>query len=210
MMRSWIATILRTLKKPVTGKVFDGPVTVPLYVIVIFFVTLIGFLLGRYWLNYGKWHTLVSHQYKYSIDYPANWSSNTYGENGSRGSDYLRAGFGDFFTSKGLYIYEQKMDEPSLLKAVEWSQEIIEREGGYQLSELKETVVGQGNYPAMVRTFRARDLIGQQLFYKAVYIATNERVFMLEFSAYTRSYDEATVTFDDMLDSFQLIEPQER
>lgn len=99
---------------------------------------------------------------------------------------------------------------PSLLKAVEWSQEIIEREGGYQLSELKETVVGQGNYPAMVRTFRARDLIGQQLFYKAVYIATNERVFMLEFSAYTRSYDEATVTFDDMLDSFQLIEPQER
>jgi hypothetical protein len=204
--KSWIAVRLKTLRRPGTGKVFDGPVTVPLYVIIVIIFAITSFFLGRYWLNQGKWRILVSEQYEYSIKYPANWSMHVYGDGGARGSIYLRSSFGDFFTSDGVYIHEQTMDEPSLIRATEWSEEIIERQRGYRLSELDETVIGCGNYPALVRTYMQNDFIGRQLVYKVVYVATNERVFMLEFSAYKSRYDKAAVIFDDVLDSFQLVE----
>lgn len=206
---SWTNLVTEFCKRKVLIDPFGIRLNVPVPVILAIVLVIIGSSLIRYWRYQGQWNTLVSEQYGYTLEYPANWFMNVYGDRGSRGSVYLRSSFGHFLTSAGVNVHEQPMENRELEQVATWGEEIINRLGGYNWSDLEEVEIGQGNYPALVRTYTRNDFFGRHLSFKVFYIATEEHAFAFEFSAYAWRYDREIALFEHMLNSFQLTEEEE-
>lgn len=96
------------------------------------------------------------------------------------------------------------MENPELVDAVNWGQDIIQRFGGYDLSTLREVQIGYGNYPALMQTYKTKDFLVR--FNRVAYFVTQDGVFMLDFGDKQSRYKESELTFDRMLASFRITE----
>ena len=176
----------------------------PLPLIIGIGIMVMGVSSLRYALAYGKWVTTTHPIYNYSIKYPATWSMTQYGERGSRGSDYLRQRFGKFGMS--VFIRTQSIQTTNSPSMSDWDGEIIARQGIYASSEVHDILVGINNKPAQVRIDMARGFLGPISKIKNVLIVTDENIFLLQFRANERNFEEASLIFDEMLASFHLLE----
>lgn len=195
--------ILQFFKQKEKISLFGWRKEVPLWVILIFLVAVVSVYKIRYQSLQGQWKTYTNNQYGYSIDYPSNWFMKAYGSNGFRGSIYLRDNFVDLFTSS-VYIYEKEMVEPNLMEAVTWGEGLSRYASNW--SDIEITTIGQGNYEAMVRSYVNTDFLGRGTTIKVYYLVTDHQVIALEFDPHEKDYDKAPEAFDQMLDSFQLVD----
>ncbi len=158
----------------------------------------------RNWVNQDKWNTLVHEQYQFTVDYPANWTQNTFGERGSHNlldqKAHMWTNILGFLgpTSKGLRVYWTQMEGATLSQAAEWGLEKSTQRYG-PFSELQEIQVGD-NYPALTRTFQPTNNSQIRIHY---YIVRNDNIYLLEFYLRNKNKrDDATLTFNHMLSSF--------
>lgn len=180
-------------------------IKIPAYKLIIFLLVVVYFL-ARHFLLTDMWFTLTHETYNFSIDYPAAWNANSYGKNGSRGWNSMRARFDQngFFGSGSVYIYQQWMENPRLTDAVEWGQPMIQRNNGYNLSPLREVQVGSGQYSALTQTYQIKYGLGELS--KLVYLVTDNDIFIIEFNDLQSKFEGNEPTFDRMLASFRIIE----
>ena len=182
---------------------FGIRLNVPVPIIVAILSVIIGGSLIRYWLYQGQWSPFVSEQYGYALEYPANFDMDVYGDRGYKGSIYERSRFGSIWAPLDVIVYEKPMDKPDLEQVSVWGEEIINRHRGYNWSTLEEVEIGQGNYPALVRTYTEKHLLGWNVV-KVVYLATAKHAFALHFTTHEWNYRNQQVVIEHMLDSFQL------
>ncbi|MEZ4592433.1 MAG: PsbP-related protein [Chloroflexota bacterium] len=196
--------LLSMPRKQIQFVVFDKPIKIPVYKLIIFLLV-VAYFLARHFLLADLWFTLTNETYNFSIEHPAEWRAYTYGRNGSRSSRIMRAEVmqSGFFNSGEIQIYQQFMEKPTLDDAVAWGEQVIQRNDGYDLTSLQEIQIGQ-NYPALTQTYRIRGGLGG--FAKAIYFVTNDSVFMIKFSDLQSGFKENEPTFDRMLASFRIIE----
>jgi hypothetical protein len=197
------------LRKPVPLELFGKVVRVPLVVILFILILVAGIVLTRHLLLKDEWRTFTHDRYNFAITYPASWHAKGYADYGSRGQRYLRAHFNSSVGSSArVLIHQQPMENPELVDAVEWGQEIIARRRPYNISAPIETQVGHSNYPALIQTYKERIIVGSVLT-KVVYIVTADSAFMLEFSDYQSRYEKSGEVFDHMLASFRFVDEGE-
>ncbi len=197
--------LMNMSRKQVQFILFNETIKIPAYKLIIFLLVVVYFL-ARHFLLTGIWFTLTNETYNFSIEYPAAWNANSYGKNGSRGSNSIRAEVDQngFFNSGSVNIYQQWMENPKLTDAVEWGQPMIQRNNGYNLSPLREVQVGSGQYSALTQTYQTKDGLGELS--KLVYLVTNNDIFIIEFNDLQSRFDKNEPTFDRMLASFRIIE----
>ena len=139
-------------------KAYIFGIPVPLHYVLLVLLIAVVFYGIRSWANQDNWETLVHEQYGLLVDYPSNWTHSTYGERGSKNLLDLKVKISTntvgFFgpVSKRLGIYWVSMEDPTLEKAAEWGLDNLPPYSG-TLSDLQETHIGEGNYPAFTRTF---------------------------------------------------------
>ncbi|MBK9050670.1 MAG: hypothetical protein IPL78_07080 [Chloroflexi bacterium] len=179
---------------------FGIRLNVPVPIIVAILSVIIGGSLIRYWLYQGQWSPFVSEQYGYALEYPANFDMYVYGDGGYKGSIYIRSRFGSIWAPLDVIVYEKPMDKPDLEQVSVWGEEIINRHRGYNRSTLEEVEIGQGNYPALVRTYTKKIYFGRNLKIKVVYLATAKRAFALNFTVYEWNYSDQLVVIEHMLE----------
>lgn len=200
-------------------KIYILDIPVPLhYVLLIFLAGAVLYGWNR-WRNRDKWTTLVHEQYSFSVDYPANWMRHVYGEGGSKNQHDLRA---QTYTnlvgplgpvSKSLRVYWTLMEGPTLAQAAEWGMEKLLPPSPYDkgvVSDLEETTVGAGNYPALTRTFAYDDstyeYAGSSPIRIHYYVVHDNDVYLLDFYlSNANNMDEAAPIIEHMLASFRII-----
>ena len=185
--------------------VFGQKVPLPFLLAVILAIIILSSL--SYLINLGKWQQLKSDQYGYIIEYPSTWHVRTYGENGHRGSIFMRADFGDInpIMPSYAYLYEQPIEsDTSLSMLAKWGEIIIDRQDGYNLSELETVTIGVDNYPALRRTYFVYG--GGKIFTEVYYLINDDHGFALQFSAHEKKLESSQTIFKRMLDSFEFFE----
>ena len=90
-------------------KAYIFGVSVPLYYVLLFLMIFGVFYGLRSWMNRDKWVTLVHEQYNFSVDYPVNWTQNTFGERGSKTCMTRRLIFGQMYS--GNLVQQAKLLE---------------------------------------------------------------------------------------------------
>ncbi len=169
----------------------------------------IGFVLyGLHgWINRDNWKTLAHEQYGFVIDYPANWKHDTYGELGAKNLHDEKAKIWTnvlgFFgpTSRTLRIFWTPIEGATLLQTAEWGLGQLPQQDSI-ISDLKETQIGTGDYPALLRTIQYTT---NSKMYLQYYVAHDNNAYLLEF--YLRNendHNEATHVFNYMLSSFRI------
>lgn len=186
------------LRKTVRLKIFGKDRDVPLYVILAVISLAATILLIRYFVLRDQWRTLNVTWYGYSIEYPALYDTQTYGSIGGRGanSEYRSASINSF--GPNVLIHQTGMENPDLLDAFDWWQEIMGNWGLTEISSPVETQIGYDNYPAIRQTYYD----GSQLVH-AYFVVSNDRSYLLEFY---RVSEESQPIVDRMLASFKLLE----
>lgn len=181
---------------------------VPLWVVLLVLIGTVSAYSVRHQSLEGQWKTYVNTQYGYTIDYPANWLMRDYGSSGSKGLIYLRSSFINLFTS-GVDIHERKMDEPDLTEVLEWGEGLNRYTSNWSDTEM--VTIGQSNYEAMARTYYTRSgILGRRNTVKVYYVIRDHQVIALDFDPHEKYYEDAPEAFDQMLDSFQLIDAGEQ
>lgn len=188
-------------------------ISVPLVIVLLVFLSATIFSLSQTWLNLDEWRTFdSSREYEDSIehpdfklDYPAYWDNTAY-HGYYRGIEDVWGTFGGTkfnLAYSGLRLYWRSLSNPSLNEVDNWGKEIINNLDGFNISELKEAKVGDGNYPAWRQTFQADRK------YMVVYILDDNGAYILLFNA--RPYDdEAEEAFQHILNSFQILKPENK
>lgn len=179
---------------------------IPLVYLIPVVVIVVGLFLVRRNLNQDKWDILMSRDYGYKIEYPANWVGEVI--RSGRGSKYLHGQVNDNYLLPRSYllIHSEPMENPTFKDGAIWGEGIIQRDCGYICWEgLQPQRVGVGNYLALTTTYQEKVRLGQTLYKKAVIIVADDGVYMLQFSTYSRSQEVEDV-FTHMLDSFEIIE----
>jgi hypothetical protein len=188
-------------------------IPVPLHLVLPFLLFAAVLYGSRSWINRDDWKTLVHEQYSFSIDYPANWGYELFGERGNKGVQHVKAiatsfPFGPIGPSKAFQAHWIAIDNPTLTQAAEWGLDILPPYGGdpYKgtLSSLQETQVGIDHYPALTRTFQYADSSAIEIYY---YVVRENGAYSLEF--YLKNEDdlgEAKSIFNQMLLSFRMLD----
>lgn len=101
-----------------------------------------------------------------------------------------------------LLVDQQSMNEPELADAAEWGQAIIQRREPYEISPLVESTVGYEDYPALVQSYRTRNIVGKTNSVRVVYLVTERSMFSLEFDRYETAED----IFGRMLASWRFMD----
>jgi hypothetical protein len=181
---------------------------VPSYYVLLFFLAVILFYGLRSWINQDKWQTLVHEQYRFSVDYPANWKYRTFGERGYKNLHDLKVtinslSLGPFGPSRALWVYWVSLDNPTLTQASEWGLTKLPQHEG-TISNLQETYIGTEPYPALVRTFHYTNNSQIRIHY---YVVRDNGAYLLEFYLKDRN-DEAAAApiFEQMLASFYMFD----
>lgn len=189
-------SVIENLKRPVRLKIFGKDRHVPLVVILAGVSLVVVFFAIRYVALQDKWRTLNVEWHGYSIDYPALWSPHTYPASGGRGEnlDYLSATISS--TGLSIYIYQMQIEQPTLTKAFEWGQKIVQGWKASNISSTFETQIGHDHYPALAQTYYDRGKLT-----KAFFVVSENRVYMIEF---TRVGKNSQPIIDRMLASFRL------
>jgi hypothetical protein len=202
-MRAMLAWLWSILGKPVPVGLFGRVVEPPLILVLLVVVGIVAYQPIKHWWLQDEWRTFTHDQYSFSIDYPASWSVNSYGDYGSRGLDYLRARFSSFFGG-AVSIHQQPMENPELADAVEWGEAVIQHADGHDLSPLSEVRIGQGDYPALTRTYRRGNVLPELR--RVFYVVSEDSAFMLEFAE--ADQESAAPVFERMLASFHLFDKE--
>lgn len=200
--------LMRFVNRVKSEKAFVFGFLVPLHYVLLFLVMIAVFYGLRSWINRDKWHTLVHEQYNFSIDYPANWKHNVYGERGSKNLHDLKAqiytnSFGFLGpNSKAVWVYWLPMEKPTLEQAAERGLEKL-TQSEIAISDLQETKIGTNNYAALTRTFQYTDSSEMSIYY---YVIDDNGAYLLEFYLRNEADEEAAMpVFDQMLSSFHII-----
>ena len=196
-------------RKLYAQKVFVVGIPVPLSYVLLFILGIITLNSIRAWANRDKWSTLTHNQYGFSIDHPANWLYETFGDRGSKNLHELKASIntrplGPLGPNKALWIHWVPMENPTLEKAVDWGVEKFSRYEG-TVSDLEEATIGAENYPAWKRSFQYAHSSAKRIHY---YVVNERGAFILEFYLRDEKLEADTKpVFDRMLASFQMFEP---
>lgn len=165
----------------------------------------------RSWITQDNWKTLVHEKYGFSINYPANWGHEIYGERGRKGVQNVKAvatsfPFGPVGPKMGFTVHWIAMDVPSLERAAEWGLNILPPYGG-TLSDLQETKVGLGHYPALTRSFYYDGSSAMEVHY---YVIRENGAYTLEFYLKNENdIDEMEPVFNQILASFKMLDGEE-
>jgi hypothetical protein len=159
----------------------------------------------KIWINRDKWQTLISEPYGFSINYPANWDSKTFGERGYKNLRDLKVIVNnrivEFLPKDALWVHWKTMEEPTLTQTAAWGLEKLEQSNGI-ISELQEVQIGVENYPALTRTVQYADSPKVRIHY---YVISTQGAIILEF--YAKSYNaETEAVFNQMIASFRLLD----
>ncbi|MCA9918552.1 MAG: hypothetical protein KC445_11405 [Anaerolineales bacterium] len=184
----------KTVRLSIFGKIVDVPIVILLIVIGLVFAS----ILTKQLLLQGQWRTLVHDGYGFSIDYPASWSADKYGDSGWRGVVYARAQL--IGSGSRIFIHQQTMDNPQLTDAVRWGQEILDRKQITEQSSLVEIQIGDGKYPALMQTYK-EDVFVDITTNKAIYLVTDNSAFLIQLSDIN---EKSESIIDQMLASFRL------
>lgn len=196
------------INKIKSEKAYFFGIPVPLHYILLVLLIIVIFYGIRSWTNQDKWGTLVHEPYGFSVDYPANWGHELYGERGEKGVQNVKAiatsfPFGPVGPKMGFTVHWLAMDDPSLEKAAKWGVDILPPYSG-TLSDLQETVVGIGHYPALTRNFYYDDSSAMEAYY---YVIRENGTYILEFYLKDEDdIDEVRPVFNHMLASFKMLD----
>ena len=193
-MKSAIGFLRKTVRLNIFGKDRD----VPLYIIIMVISLSATILLIRYFVLRDQWRILNVEWYGYSIEYPALYDTETYGSMGGRGANlgYLSASINSW--APYVFIHQTGMENPDLLDAFDWWQEIMDNWGLTEISSPIETQIGYDNYPTIRQTYYDGNKSVQ-----AYFVVSNDRSYLLEFY---RVSEESQPMVDRMLASFKLLE----
>lgn len=164
----------------------------------------------NHWVNRNNWSLLVHEQYGFAVEYPTNWKTNTYGENGLRNRRDLKAILNTHqlgsvgLKTKGLDVYWESLTNPfiSVTPDQRFEQYIQRNTQAGTSSDFVERTIGIGKYPALMRTFRGRN--DSKVYYQ-YFVRDGVSVYLLEF--YLRHEErEAQAEIDHMLNSFRIVD----
>ena len=197
------------IKRIKAEKAYIFGIPVPLHYVLLVLLIAVVFYGIRSWANQDNWETLVHEQYGFLVDYPSNWTYLTYGDSGSKNLLDLKAKISTNSVgflgpiSKRLGIYWVSMEDTTLEKAAEWGLDNLPPYSG-TLSDLQETQIGEGNYPAVTRTFHYDNRSAMMIYY---YVTRENGAYTLEFYLKDEDdIDEVAPVFNQILASFQILE----
>ncbi|MBE2202604.1 MAG: hypothetical protein IAE79_28590 [Anaerolinea sp.] len=174
-------------------------------------VWLVGasFLLG-FWpfvRNEGEVKTVTNSQYGFSVDYPAKWVTQVYGESGYKGDEEIkliihRSLLGTF----NIKIRYQPVTKPSLDDVVDWGTARIHRivynhitrgtEPGYEEVSLRE--INLRGETAIERIYMVGNVMS-----KDVYIARDRDMIIITFQAEKEEFNNYLEDFEAIVASFR-------
>lgn len=156
----------------------------------------------RYYWGSSQWATYESGEYDFAIDYPGNWTVESY-RGWFRGREGVVAIIGD---SPGvveahtlLTIYWRLAPQPSLSRAADWGHQIVSEDGGYSYSPLEQFNIGAKSLPALGQRLRYdEDQVGL-----SIYTIGSEAEYVLVFRSEDGNVDSAEL-IEYMVSSFEL------
>lgn len=160
--------------------------------------------------NTDKWRTFEYPEYRFSVEYPANWTASKQGSAGFRGIKHVRAIINDRLfltgTSHSLWVYIVPLENASLDMLAQWDRENFSaRDKTTSKGDLEQLQIGKKNYLASKQEFEYLSESWKETHY---YLITNENSgAILEFWARNPSSDSEAI-FAHMLDSFTVTENQ--
>ena len=153
----------------------------------------------------GEWKTITNEQYNFSVDYPAIWIADTYGEFGNRGERDVKLSIE--YTM--IEFHYQAAQNPTLDDVVSWfegrlydlrKRVLQDEDDGYEQIFFGGDVVD--GHPIMRRRYKLNNLM-----YEEVYIARQNDMFIIELQipSHTReyAYDNYFDYFDQVVASFR-------
>lgn len=165
----------------------------------VLFIVLLG------WLVWGstRWRTQIATSGSYSVQVPMLWHVRTY-RGGYRSWPELSLQKDNTFWSNGsFWILQEEKDNAVLEAAVTWGEILIERQNGFDISDVEETTIGD-NIPALRRTYKRRYF--NQDYYEVYYVVSDDTMYALEFGSKADELEKLNSTFAQIRDSFRFLE----
>ncbi|MCB9420873.1 MAG: hypothetical protein H6667_13785 [Ardenticatenaceae bacterium] len=147
----------------------------------------------------GQWKTVTHVQYGFSVDYPAIWHPQKYGDAGYRGDHDLKLIIDDSSWSDfAVFIYYRAFNEPTIENVVNWANS---RLGRYDRAiEYEEIFLIEETVNGCSITKRRYKINGA--LHEEVYITRQDDMFIIELQlpSYTKEY-----AYDDYFNYFNPI-----
>ncbi|MEZ4513392.1 MAG: hypothetical protein R3C62_16110 [Chloroflexota bacterium] len=185
---------------------FGIPIPLPTFILGVVLI----FIAGKVFriANADKWRTFEYPEYRFSIDYPANWTASKQGSAGFRGIKHVRAIIHDgrFLTGKNhsLWVYIVPLEDATLDLLAQWDREnFSSSDKAISKGNLQQLQIGSKNYLADKQEF---EYLSESWELTHYYLLTDENTgIIVEFWSKEPSSESAAI-FTHMLDSFTLTE----
>lgn len=143
---------------------------------IFFLFVLLFIILGRasfYIANSGKWVVFEKPSANYKIQYPATWYEASF----KGPTEHLTLALDDLafplLYTQRLLLYAQNVDDPTIGKATEWGDELIDLSSGTDISDIQATLVGRNE--AHLRFFTS-----EYENHAHIYLVTEDMIYLFD------------------------------
>ena len=151
------------------------------------------------------WANITNDRYGFSVEYPAEWVVNAFGERGSRGDTELKLEIYDTLLGTfRVFVYQRDFSHPTLQDVAKWGMTRIERANN-NLSIREEPILHEIDFWESSRQgspLLSRRYGNEQFTFEHVYIARSEDMIIIALQNDATAFDSSLMVFDRIVASF--------